>query len=172
MSTPKDPQIRGFVFPAIAASCHCACLPQAGPKQTDAFAFSFALAKVSACAAEKSLFELSRTLAGLPPAPSRTRPFSLPPQNVRFTNRWYPNRKIGRHLLCAKDFADLACQLEIQLADAAHTVGIQIDYDFIPHVKPFRVMVHRFRHQRHARHVAKGRHEILAFERAMQLATL
>ena len=74
-------------------------------------------------------------------------------------------------VLRSKDFVDLSCQLEIQVADAANAVGIQIDHNFISHVEPFRVMVHRFRHQRHASHVSKGRHEILALERAMQLAT-
>jgi hypothetical protein len=81
MSSFKDLQIRSFVFPAIAEN------RSFRPKQTDAFAFTFAPAKVSVCGAEKSLFDLSRSPAGLPSAPSRTRPFSLPPQNVQFTKR-------------------------------------------------------------------------------------
>src|ERR1700722_19763633 len=72
----------------------------------------------------------------------------------------------------AENFVDLSRQLEIQLADAANTVGIQIDHHLIPHVKPLRMVIHRFRNQRHASHVSKSGHEILALERAMQLAAL
>jgi hypothetical protein len=59
------------------------------PKQTDAFAFTFAPAKVSVCAVEKSLFALSRrpdgfpTLESLGPAVSSATQPSAPSSNPK-----------------------------------------------------------------------------------------
>src|SRR6266850_2287106 len=51
-----------------------------------------------------------------------------------------------------------------------HAVRVQIDHHSIPHIEPLRMMVHRFRHQRHPRYVPKRRHKILALEFPVQFA--
>src|SRR6266850_1368647 len=51
-----------------------------------------------------------------------------------------------------------------------HAVRVQIDHHLVPHVEPLRMVIHRFRHQRHPRHVPKRRHKILALEFPVQFA--
>lgn len=46
----------------------------------------------------------------------------------------------------AEDFINSLCQREIVVADPLYAVGIQVDHHFIPHVEPFRMMVHGFGH--------------------------
>jgi|SRR6185369_297658 len=75
-------------------------------------------------------------------------------------------------LSSCENFIDLRSQLEIQIADALYAVGIQIDYYFVPHVEPLRMVIHRFRNQCHTGHVAEGGDEIFTFERTVQLAVL
>src|SRR5258708_16444124 len=41
---------------------------------------------------------------------------------------------------------------------AFHAVGIQVDDHLVPHVEPFRMMVHGLRDERDARHVAMNHH--------------
>ncbi len=65
---------------------------------------------------------------------------------------------------------DFGRQLEIQVADALHAVGIQIDHDFVPHVEPFRMVVHGLRHQRHLRHFPEGGRKILTLKCPVELA--
>src|ERR1700751_3283732 len=43
--------------------------------------------------------------------------------------------------LAAEDFVDFGRQLEIQVADALHAVGIQINHHFVLNVEPFRMVV-------------------------------
>src|SRR5207245_313521 len=69
-----------------------------------------------------------------------------------------------------EDFVDFFRQHKIVVADALHAVGGQIDDHFVPHVEPFGMMVHRFRKQCHARHVAKRGHKITARKFSMQFA--
>src|SRR5438105_11555364 len=75
-------------------------------------------------------------------------------------------------LSSCENFIDLGGQLEIQIADALYAVGIQIDYHFVPHVEPLRMVIHRFGNQCHTSHIAEGSDEVFTFERTVQLAVL
>src|SRR5258707_5510370 len=78
-------------------------------------------------------------------------------------------RRLLRTLfLNSKYLIDLSRQRKIVITDPLHAVRVQIDHHFVPHVEPFRMMVHRLRHQRHPRHVPKRRHKILALELPVQ----
>src|SRR5271165_7214664 len=46
----------------------------------------------------------------------------------------------------------------------------QVDYHFVPNVRPFRMMVHRLCNQRYAGHVAERGDEVLALKGAVQFA--
>jgi hypothetical protein len=70
----------------------------------------------------------------------------------------------------AENLINLRGQLKIQIAYALHAMRIQIDHYFIPNIAPFRMVVHGLSDKRHARHIAKRGHEILALKRAMQFA--
>src|SRR5579871_663498 len=69
-----------------------------------------------------------------------------------------------------ENFVDFAGELEIQIADSLYAVRVQIDHDFVPHVEPFGMVIHRFRHQRDAGHLPERGHEVLARKFPMQLA--
>src|SRR5882724_6955634 len=62
----------------------------------------------------------------------------------------------------AKNLVNFFRQLEIVIADAFNTVRIQIDHHFVPHVEPFRMMIHRFGDERDTRHVPESSDEIFA----------
>src|SRR5882724_5270418 len=70
----------------------------------------------------------------------------------------------------AKNLVNFFRQLEIVIADSLHAVRIQIDRHFVPHVEPFRMMIHRFGDQRDARHVPESRDEILARKLLVQFS--
>src|SRR5260370_28278663 len=78
-------------------------------------------------------------------------------------------RRLLRTLfLNSKYLIDLSRQRKIVIADPLHAVRVQIDHHFVPYIEPFRMMVHRLRHQRYPRHVPKRRHKILALELPVQ----
>ena len=47
--------------------------------------------------------------------------------------------------LATEDFVDFFSELKIEIADALHAVGIEVDDDLVPHVEPFGVVIHPFR---------------------------
>lgn len=63
-----------------------------------------------------------------------------------------------------KNLLDLAGELKIELAEAADGVRSKVHGHFIPHVGPFRMMVHGLRRKRHNSHVTKGVGEIATSE--------
>jgi hypothetical protein len=77
-----------------------------------------------------------------------------------------------RNSLTGEDLVYFGCELEIEIADTAHAMRIQIDDHLIPHIKPFGMVVHGFGDERNARHISEGGDKIFAFERAMKLASL
>src|SRR5713101_8115097 len=69
-----------------------------------------------------------------------------------------------------EDFVDFFRQHKIVVADAFHAEGGEVEDHFVPHVKPFGMMVHRFGNQGHTRHIAKRSHKVTARKFPMQFA--
>src|SRR5260370_30192214 len=77
-----------------------------------------------------------------------------------------------RNPLARENLADLGCEFEIEIADAAHAVRGKVHNHFIPDIAPFRMMVHGFGHQSHTRHAAESGDEVLALEGAVKFSIL
>src|SRR6266852_1515884 len=80
-----------------------------------------------------------------------------PKKSLAFSTAWKAQRRKW-----LEDFVDFFRQHKVKITDSLHAVSIQVDDHFVPHVGPFRMMVHRFGHQRDARHVAESSDEIIA----------
>src|SRR6266478_7130994 len=88
-----------------------------------------------------------------------------PKKSLAFSTAWKAQRRKW-----LEDFVDFIRQHKVKITDSLHAVSIQVDDHFVPHVGPFRMMVHRFGHQRDARHVAESSDEIIAGKLAVELA--
>jgi hypothetical protein len=69
-----------------------------------------------------------------------------------------------------KNIVDFLSKHEVVIADAFDAVRGEVNHHFVPDVEPLRMVVHGFRNESDARHVAEGRDEILAFVFLMQFA--
>jgi hypothetical protein len=67
-----------------------------------------------------------------------------------------------------EDFIYFGGQIEIETADSFCVVGVQVDYNFVVDVEPFRMVVHGFCDERDARHVAECGYEIFALKFAVE----
>src|SRR5712671_6505770 len=88
-----------------------------------------------------------------------------PKKSLAFATAWKAQRRKW-----LEDFVDFFRQHKVKITDSLHAMSIQVDDHFVPHVEPFRMMVHRFGHQRDARHVAERGDEIPARKLPVQLA--
>jgi hypothetical protein len=80
------------------------------------------------------------------------------------------NPVVNREESGTENFIDLGGELEIEVADALNTVGIEIDDDLIPNVAPFRMMVHGFGHKSDLGHLSEGRDKIFTLEGFVEFA--
>src|SRR5260370_8020479 len=77
-----------------------------------------------------------------------------------------------RNPLARENLADLGCEFEIEIADAAHAVCGKVHNHLIPNIAPFRMMVHGFGHQSNTRHAAESGDEVLDLEGAVKFSVL
>src|SRR6476620_5506468 len=70
--------------------------------------------------------------------------------------------------LSSKNVVDLSGQFKIQIANALHTVGVQVNHHFVPYVEPFRMMIHGLGHECNSGHVSERCAEVLTLELSVQ----